>query len=351
MSSVNQKQFLNELNSGMVYKIYYFYGNDTAQVLNSTNALIKKIMGDSGNDFVKKYDGTSSVDINELSDSINMYPFGCQYNCIVINDWNCEKKKADENDKLLKTLKNDLNDTTVLIFNATGFDVCDGKTKPTAKNKKLIDFADKNGVSVVCNIKDAYEMSADIMEYAKSKNCSISRKNAELVATDCLCQSDSVYNEMDKLCTYTLKGEIKQSTIEKLVTKQENMKIYALTNAINSGNENQIMHNYNVLKDELETEQILFMLSDTFILWYRAKSAIDSGISPQQVQSDFGYRFSFQVTNAFRDCRKFSSKVLKKCIIILRDTQKRLNSMSKINKNAEVELALVKIIKIMKGKN
>ena len=93
------------------------------------------------------------------------------------------------------------------------------------------------------------------------------------------------------------------------------------------------------------------MLSDTFILWYRAKSAIDSGISPQQVQSDFGYRFSFQVTNAFRDCRKFSSKVLKKCIIILRDTQKRLNSMSKINKNAEVELALVKIIKIMKGKN
>ena len=44
----------------------------------------------------------NSIDMNELSDSINMYPFGCQYNCIVINDWNCEKKKADENDKLLK---------------------------------------------------------------------------------------------------------------------------------------------------------------------------------------------------------------------------------------------------------
>lgn len=350
MSSIIQKQFLSETKSGMVYKIYYIYGNDTAQVIKTTNFLTESLIGKENDNFIRRYDGTQNIDLNELSDAINMYPFGCPYNCIIINDWNCEKKKADENKKLLDVLKKSINETSVVIFNATGFDVCEGKSKPSAKNKKLIEFADKNGVSVICNIKTASEISVDIINYAKSKNCLISKKDAVYVAENCLFQTDSVYNEMNKLCSYTMEGEITRNIIDKLVTKQENMKIYALSNALSSGNENQIMHSYYVLKDELETEQILFLLSDTFITWYRAKTAISENITPQQMQSDFNYRFSFAVTNAFRDCRNLSTDTLKKCLIILRDTQKRLNSMNKLNRQTEVEIALIRIIKEMKGK-
>lgn len=350
MSTYTQKQFIAEAKSGMIHKCYYIYGTDTAEVIKTSNLLLEYILGKDYQTYVQKYNGNSAAfDLSELSDKVQMYPFGCEYNCILVNDWNCEKRKADENKKIQDIIKNDLSKPSVLIFNVTGFDVCDGKTKPSAKNKKLIDLIDKNGAVALCNIKTEAELSRDIVSYVKSKKCTISSGNAARIAHDCLCQSELIYNELDKVCSYVVSGEITGEVIDKLVTKQESMKIYAFAAALISANTERIMHDYRVLCDEMEIEQILFYLSDTFITWYRARAASIVGVNASQVQSDFGYRFAFIVTNAFRDSKRFSLDVLRKCIIILKNTQKKINTSSKINKNIAVEQALVKIISVMKG--
>lgn len=350
MSTYNQKQLIAEAKSGMVQKIYFIYGNDVSLVIQSTNFLLEKILGKEYDLYLQRIDGSSAAfDFSSFSDQLQMYPFGCSFNCILINDWNSEKRKADENKKMLEILKNDLNDTSVVIFNITGFDICDGKAKPAAKHKKLIDFAEKNGAVAVCNTKSESELAREIVSYVKKKGCSISSANAVRIAQECLCQSDSVRNETDKLCSYTGSGEITSETISMLVTKQESMKIYALSNAILLGNTAQVIHNFNILIDEMEPEQIMYMLSDSFISWYRARTALINRINPSEMQSDFGYRFTFAVNNAFRDCRRFSVTVLRKCIILLFDAQKKINSMSRINKNIIIEQTLIEIMQIMKG--
>jgi DNA polymerase-3 subunit delta len=349
MSTYFQKQFLAEAKSGVVHKIYYLYGNDTEMVLKTTNILLSCILGKEYDQYIQKYDASNiSFDMNGFSDQIQMYPFGCQYNCIVINDYNCEKRKADENKKILEILKNDLNETSVVVFYATGFDVCDGKNKPTAKNKKLIDYIEKNGAVVVCNIKTEAELSKDIIAYVKKKKCTISNANAVNIAQYCLCQTSFVYNELDKLCAYVSEGEITSEVINKLVVRQENMKIYALANSIQMLNTAQAVRNYHILAEEMETEQILYSLTDTFMTWYRARTGTLSNVTASQMQSDFDYRFSFIVTNAFRECRKFTVSALRKSIIILRDTQKKINSTSKIDKNIVLEQAIISVMRTMK---
>jgi hypothetical protein len=108
------------------------------------------------------------------------------------------------------------------------------------------------------------------------------------------------------------------------------------------------VRNYHILAEEMETEQILYSLTDTFMTWYRARTGTLSNVTASQMQSDFDYRFSFIVTNAFRECRKFTVSALRKSIIILRDTQKKINSTSKIDKNIVLEQAIISVMRTMK---
>ena len=347
MGTIYFSQFIKNIKTEKIKPVYYIYGSDIAMVREASKVLIKKIMGD--NNYIQKYDGNSNIDFSILSDEIQMFPMSSKYNCILINDWNAEKKKADENKKMNSIIRNDLNDTSVIIFNITGFDVCDGRTKPTAKNQNLISLIEKNGTVIICNIKSEKETAYDIIEYCNQKGCSISQKNAVIVAQYCLCLTDNIKNELDKICSYVVKGEIKSEIIEKLITKQENMKIYALTDSIIKGNTASVLHDYNILSSEMEVEQILYTLSDTFINWYRARTASIYRITDSEIQEDFDYKtwgkgLSFIVTNASRDCRNFSVTYLRKSIKMLCDAQLKINSNANINKNATIEETLIKIM-------
>ena len=53
--------------------------------------------------------------------------------------------REDITKSLIEALKK-IPQQTVVIFNVTGFDLKNGKKTITGKNKKLVDFAAKNGI-------------------------------------------------------------------------------------------------------------------------------------------------------------------------------------------------------------
>lgn len=342
MASLKYNDTLKNINSGDFKRIYYFYGKDTMSVESLSKTLVEKITGNAGEESYQKFtDENFNADM--FSDYIEMFPMMIDYNLIVINDLNAENMSADELKQLISILEY-IPPTTVVLFYITGFDVNNGKKFPTPKNKKLIDFITKNGI--VCNmeLKTVPELAAAIISDVTSQNCTITRFNAESIARLCLCNSLMIKNEVDKLCSYADGNEITQQMISALVPKQLDTTVFNLAKAVTSFNPKLALK----LLDEVYLQQnesiaVLGAVSNAFLDFYRAKTAMNCGKTENDVISDFSYKGrEFVVKNAFRDCRGISAEHIGKCLGILMDTDKKLKSFSN-NDRILVEQAVMQM--------
>ena len=147
-------------------------------------------------------------------------PMMTEYNCVLINDYNCEKpfedmrgKNADDVTKSLLAVLKDIPPQTVVIINVTGFEIKHRKGVISDKNKKLADFAAKNGT--VCEL--AVMMPSDL---AKDIAAKVSSRGV------------MIDNEIDKLCSYSSGKEITSDTLKLLVHQQSDVTVYKLANAV-----------------------------------------------------------------------------------------------------------------------
>ena len=244
MPQIDSKALYTMLRNGELANIYYIYGTDIEGVEKMTKNIIKSAVGDN-EDFALTKTGGKYVDFSSLEDTIGMMPMMSDYNCILINDYNCEKpfddmrgKKAEDiNKKLIEILKN-IPPATVVVFNVTGFEIetkFDYKSKKTVikdKNKKLADFAAKNGILCEINTKTANELAKDITNKISARGGMISLANAKNLAEMCLCDTVALNNEIDKLCVYAQGREITLDMLNLLVHRQNDITVYKLANAV-----------------------------------------------------------------------------------------------------------------------
>lgn len=165
----NQKTIISRLRKGELDNLYYIYGQNVTGVQMVTKKIIRAAVGDNEEFALTRLDG-KKIDFSELYDMIQMMPMMSDYNCILINDYNCEKPREEMrgqtadtfNKKLIETIK-EIPPYTVVIFNVTGFEVKTKKGKVTDKNKKLADFAAKNGTVCEMGLLSPAEMTDFIM--------------------------------------------------------------------------------------------------------------------------------------------------------------------------------------------
>lgn len=332
MAQADVRTIMAQLKKGELNNIYYLYGLDVSGVEALTKAIIKKAVGDNEEFALTKLDG-GSLNITEFRDLAEMIPMMSDYNCILINDYNCAQQREDVNKELINALKN-IPDRTVVIFNVTGFDVKDGKTKIEAKNKnkKLIDFAAKNGIVCEQGIKTPAQLAKEISAKVSARAGAISIQNAQELAARCLSDQLMIENEIDKLCAYAKGREITVEMMDKLTPHQSNITVYNLSAAISALNKKAA---FDALDDLLERftksderRYLLTVISGAFIDMYRAACARQSGRNQGSVMQDFGYKWDFMVKNAFRDSYKMPIGRIRRCLCILRDTAQKMNSTS-----------------------
>ncbi len=364
MARVDSKTLVSALKKGELSRIYYIFGADIAGVKKMTKMIIKTAIGDNTDFALTKIQG-NEIDLSELSDVIQQFPMMSEYNCILINDYNCEKpfenmrgrSAEDVTKKLIETLK-DIPPQTVVIFNVTGFEIKvqrDYKTNQNIikdKNKKLADFAAKNGTLCEFPIKTANELAKMIVSAAASRGSHISLENGKELAEMCLCDGIAIANELDKLCFYADGREIDRNMIHELVHTQNDTTIYNLANAVASMNAREAFEavdELNVSKDNRIA--VLYAITGVFIDMYRASCAKKSGVTPEQMAVDFDYgKRTFVVKNAFRDSSRMSTERLRDCIIILRDTTMQLNS-SDTDARTAIEQAITKMLVTSKNRS
>ena len=328
MPLVNENDLAKSIRGGEISSLYYFYGKDTATVENYAKRLVKRLIKEEGQTYNLHEIASDKLDLSDFAEMCESLPMFAERVVITLNDLDADQLKVDDYDYLCSILSDLPDSTTVIIFN-TGIDLYDKKGKLKVKNKKFIDYVKKYGVICEFQIKRPAELVKYIVDRVNKSNCTISKKCAEDLAGLCLCNVLMINNEIAKLVSYVLDGEITQKEIDLLVSKQLDTNAFALAKAVAAMNAGQSMK----LLDELYAEQtdsiaILAAISMSFIDLYRARCALNEGKSIIDVMTDFSYSKvrEFAVKNAFRDCKSFSAERLRKCIIVLCDTDLLLKS-------------------------
>ena len=328
-----------QLRKGELKNLYYIYGKNVPEVEKLTKQIIAAAVGDNEEFALNKLEGRY-LDTSELYDMMQMMPMMSEYNCILINDYNCEKprenmagfKPEDLNKKLVDVLKN-IPQYTVVIINVTGFEISvktDFKINRNVikdKNKKLFDLAAKIGEAVECPIKTVAELAKDIAASVSARGGLISLDNARELAE--MCQSDTltIKNEIDKLCVYAGKNEITSEIIHNLVHRHSDATFFKLADAVAVFNKRAAFDALDELMQDRDNRgKVLANITASFIDMYRASCARKCGKQMLDVKADFAYVWEFKVKNAFRDSSRMSIRRLRECIKILRDTNIFLNS-------------------------
>ncbi len=214
MAKVEPRALNAALKKGELSRIYYLFGADVTGVEKMTRAVIRAAVGGNEEFALTKLNGRR-LDLAELEDLSGQFNMMSEYNCILINDYNCErpyddmrgKSVDDVTKKLLEVLKN-IPEQTIIIFNITGFEVKvqrDFRTNANVikdKNKKLADFVAKNGILCEFPIKTSGELAKTISGKVSSRGGSISIENARELAEICLCDELVISSEIEKLCAY-----------------------------------------------------------------------------------------------------------------------------------------------------
>lgn len=339
MPQIDPKALKVQLSKGELSNVYYVFGRNIPEVERLTKQIIKAAVGDNEDYALNKLNG-KNLDFSELYDMMQMMPMMSEFNCILINDYNCEKprevmtglKAENLNTELLNTIK-EIPSQTVIIFNVTGFEVPvksdykTGKNTIKDKNKKLADYAAKVGTLIECPIKSDNELAKDIASSVSARGSLISLDIARELAEMCQYDALTIRNEIEKLCAYAGKNEITADILHNLVHRQSDINFFKLADSVAVFNKRSAFEALDeLMQDKDNRGAVLANITASFIDMYRAACARKSGRQVNEVKEDFSYVWEFKVKNAFRDSSRMSIKRLRECIQILRDTNITLNS-------------------------
>ncbi len=342
MAQTDAKAIRTQIKKGSFSNFYYIFGQDVKGIEALTKDIIAKATDNNAELALTKLDG-GNMKISDFRDMTEMAPMLSPYNCILVNDYNCNEKREDENKLLIEALK-EIPQQTVVIFNITGFDIKDGRKTVQGKNKKLTDLAAKIGICCEMPLKTSNELAKDIMSKIAANGGSITFQAAKELAEACLSDTLMIANETDKLIAYAGGREITIDTVHELVSRQSDVTIYNLADSVAAFNKKKAFE----ALDELMAQRvgrgaILAGIYGSFIDMYRAACAKKKGKNVSAVMHDFEYKWEFKVKNAFRDSSKMSVKRIRACLKILRDTAVQLNSTA-IDEKTVLEMTVVKML-------
>ena len=328
MPEIDAKKLREQLKTGGLAGVYYFYGSDTMVVSQCTQRVIKAATGGEG-DAVIKLDGTD-LDVSTLADEAEMCPMFADYNVIWVHDLNMDTAREDVRRAVMDIVKN-VAAQTVLIFDVTGFDIYGGKTtknrQPTDKNKKLVDLVKKDGTVVCCEPKTSSQCAAELIALAKKRGCSMERPAAVMLAEQCACQTLLMTQEMGKLCAFADGGEITEQMIRDMVTPPLDSTVYVLTDAIARHRARDAMRAVDtLLAMRVEMPYLMASVAGSLMDIQRACAARQERHTVDEVNADFGYRRGFVVEKAFRTSMGESVEHIGRCLCLMRDAERRLHS-------------------------
>ena len=270
------------------------------------------------------------LDIEAFSDSVQVLPMFAERVVVTLSGLNMEQFARSNADTLRKLIA-DIPETTVLIIDAGGEKQYKNRRSLSDKNKRFFDSCAKYGTVAEFAFRTVGDSARAIASSAEKRGCSISKRNAEYLAQMCLCETAFINMELEKLVSYTVRGEITREAIDALCIRRIKSDGFGLAKNILFGNAFFVFKRLDELKAQnYESTQVLAIIGMSLTDLYRARLCRSSGRSWQGGAKDFGYpkNREFAFKNAFGECMSVSLERIRNTISMLAALEFRLKTVT-----------------------
>lgn len=320
------KTLEQDIKSGNFKNAYLICGEEEYLKLNYKNQLIKAIAGEDTMNLAL-YEG-KNIDINEVIDNAETFPFFAKYRLIVLEQSGLFKTGGEQ----LAEYMDKIPETTIFLFVEQDVD----------KRSKMYKAVKKNGY--ICEInrqseKDIEVWAAKIFDYNGKK---ITKADMAYFIANVGTDMEILSQEIEKLISYAYdKNVINKNDIDAVCIKQLNVRIFDMIDAISVKNQQKTLDCYYELIAEKEPPmRILFMISRQFNLILQAKDLSARGMSKEQIAGAMGVQ-GFIASKSISQSRNFTVSELKAGLAESISTEELIKS-GRMDENIGVEMLLVK---------
>lgn len=324
MPEITETELKAQIRRSDFSNFYFLYGEEKYMIANYARKLIAAAGGSTFETFnAQRLDG-DSADVDRIAAAAEALPFMAERKCVAVSDFNAGAVRAREAGKL-EELLGTLPETTVLLFYlpTLSFD-----PKRDAGWKKFLTRANRAGCTVNVKKRTADQLAKTLCSGAEKRGCTLSRGTAERIVSFCGDDLYTLFGELEKLCAFVGSGEITRDTVDRIVVKNLETRVFDLSKAILAGNYSGA---YTILDQLLvqneEPTAILAVLSSAYLDMYRVRVAVESGFGALEPAKHFDYaRKEFRLRNAERDAKRFSTQTLRRSIGVLLEADTALKS-------------------------
>ena len=320
------KTIKEDIDSGKFKNAYLICGEEEYLKLNFKNQLINAIAGDNTMNLAL-YEG-KNIDINEVIDNAETFPFFAEYRLLVLENTSLFKSGGEE----LAEYLNRVPSSTVFLFYETDVD----------KRSKM--YKAVKSVGHICEINRQTEQdlaiwAAKIFDHNGKR---ITKANMSYFISNVGTDMEVISREIEKLVCYALdKNVISKEDIDAVCIKQLNVRIFDMIDAISVKNQKRTLDAYYELIAEKEPPmRILYMISRQFNLMLQAKDLSSRGMNQDQISTTMGVQ-RFIAGKCINQSRNFSVADLKMGLEESVKTESLIKS-GLMDENVGVEMLLIK---------
>ncbi|MEE0946755.1 MAG: DNA polymerase III subunit delta [Acutalibacteraceae bacterium] len=326
MAVCNESHIKNDIKLSAFAPCYIIYGNDgylkRQNALNIVNAVV-----DTEDIFnFQKFVGECSL--QEVYDAKEQLPLMADKKCILIEDYDFLDCSASDFEKLLQICGEKSEDcVVVLLFTAIDFDL----KKLPDRFKKLVSATEKcGGRAVLINHRQTGELVKTVIGACEKRGCSMRSDVARFFIDYVSSDTDTIINEIEKLCAYKKSGSIDIPLIKKICIQNIEQSIYDLSAKIIGKDVGGAL----TLLDELlymriKPLMILSTVSSVYVDALRVYAAKKDGTNMAEFIEKFGYSGrSFLIDKAVKNLSILTVKQLKISIDELCRADNMLKSFS-----------------------
>lgn len=344
MPTISESDLKKIISRGDFGTLYYLCGDEKLLVSHYTDLLIEKTAGKQPDDF-NFHIFSDEFDVSDFEAASQMIPFMSDYNVVVVRDIDMTKFGANESAKILDTVGS-VSGNTVIIFTFPTKEETGAKDSkaPNAKDTKLKAEIAKKGTVVEFKRLTPASLKTKLVSWASKRGVVISSPNAGLLVEYVGTDLNRLRSELEKLCAYAGQGgEITKESIDLLVTRDLESRIYDLSNAVIGHRASDAFRVLNTLLYNREDEmRIIAVLASAYVNIYRARIAVKSGMRVDELKKWFKYSDA-QLKYAERDSRGTTTAALRKSINAIAETDMALKS-TRTSKRLLLELLVEKLL-------
>ena len=344
MAVIGEAELKQQLKTGDYAGAYFIFGEESYLKEFYISKLKSKLVDEAFADFnLHQHEGKDSS-IDDILMDASMLPMMSERSLVIAHDYPFDKTSDEE--KLEEFLK-DSPETSVLVFWYDSIEVDIKRVKKWGRISKLFE---KYGCSVALEKRSEGELAKLVINSAKKRGCNIDRVCASYLISVVGNDIQTIFNELEKICSFVGEGDITKKEIDELAVKSLQARVYDLSKFILKGNGDGA---YGVLTalfaQKEEVIKIFSVLASCYVDMYRVKCARQAGIPDSEIASVFGYKGrEFLIRNAARDGSYMSIEALRLALDLLSEADEKLKSTG-IDDKLVLEETVAKLL-VMRNK-